>query len=97
VLSGGYYCTSGTTTPTLPCSEGFYCRSGSMTAGPTQDINANECPVGHYCPEQTIEPVPCPRGTFSNNVRLRNETDCTPCTKGMYCTTKHPQISVLRN
>ena len=68
--------------PYLPCSAGFYCRTGAQTAAPMQGSDAYECPVGHYCPEQTIEPIHCPSGTYSNTVRLMNVTDCTPCTKG---------------
>lgn len=28
------------------------------------------CPVGHYCPEGTSLPSPCPLGTFSNRYRI---------------------------
>lgn len=28
------------------------------------------CPAGHYCPQATIHPLPCPRGTFSNLTKL---------------------------
>ena len=80
---GGLYCPGGgVVNPTLPCSAGYYCRSGAETATPMEDSDAYECPVGHYCEEGTAEPVQCPVRTFSNNTRLRNETDCLPCTAG---------------
>ena len=72
--------------PSLFCSAGFYCRSGAKSATPMQDSNAYECPVGHYCPEMSAEPSKCPVGTFSNNTRLRNETDCQMCTPGKILT-----------
>ena len=47
-----------------------------------QDSDAYECPVGHYCPANTTEPIKCPVGTFSNQVRLMEESECTNCTQG---------------
>ena len=71
--------------PVLECSAGYYCRSGAETATPMEDSDAYECPRGYYCPIGTVEPIHCPEGTYSNNTRLRNETDCSPCTEGWYC------------
>ncbi|XP_062603182.1 uncharacterized protein LOC134264959 [Saccostrea cucullata] len=82
---GGYYCPAATVNPYLPCGAGYYCRTGAKTAAPMQNADAYECPVGHYCPEQSTEPTKCPAGTYSNTTRLMNMTDCTPCTKGWYC------------
>lgn len=79
---GGYYCPAATVNPYLPCGAGYYCRTGAKTAAPMQNTDAYECPVGHYCPEQSTEPTNCPSGTYSNTTRLMNVTDCTPCTKG---------------
>lgn len=28
------------------------------------------CPVGHFCPQGTSQPQPCPEGTFSNKTKL---------------------------
>jgi len=50
-----------------------------------QGSDAYECPVGHYCPEGTTEPVKCPTGTYSTNVRLTASSECTPCPAGEYC------------
>ena len=82
-LSGGFYCPGGAVVyPTLPCSAGYYCRSGAASSTPTQDSDANECPVGYYCPQQTDEPIACPSGTYSNTSRVQRVEDCLPCTVG---------------
>ena len=70
------------------CSAGFYCIEGvntSMPISPYFSGIGGECPPGFYCPEATSAPYPCPRGTFSNLSRLTSESECTPCTPGMYC------------
>ena len=83
-ISGGLYCPGGGVVyPTLPCTAGYYCRSGAMTATPLEDYYANECPVGYYCPDNSTEPTKCPIGTYSNQTRLQEENDCTPCTPGI--------------
>ena len=45
------------------------------------------CPAGYYCPvnTKTSTEYPCPVGTFSNVIGLQNQSSCTPCTAGMYC------------
>ena len=68
--------------PSLSCSAGYYCRSGSESSTPTEDSEANECPRGYYCPEQTDEPIACPVSTFSNTLRLQAESECIECTPG---------------
>ena len=80
---GGFYCGQrGLTYPYTPCSPGFFCRTGAQNAAPNQGDDANICPVGHYCPEGTTEPVTCPIGTFSNDTGLMNDTECESCTPG---------------
>ena len=68
--------------PSLTCAAGYYCRSGAETATPLQGYDADECPVGHYCPENSTEPTKCPIGRFSNATRLEEEVDCNSCTPG---------------
>ena len=95
-LTGGFYCPgSAVVTPDLPCSAGYYCKQGAKTATPVQGQYADPCPVGHYCPEQTAEPIQCPVGTFSNNIKLRNVTDCLQCTRGECCLVVHPSVICL--
>ena len=50
-----------------------------------EDDDAYECPAGFFCPEQSSEPEKCPAGTYSSNVRLTAEGECTNCTAGSYC------------
>lgn len=44
------------------------------------------CPRGFYCPAGTGNDWrPCPLGTYSNRILLREERECTPCDAGKYC------------
>ena len=92
----GWYCGSdGLQAPTGLCTQGYYCSLQSDTPQPlglqTQrngDITGNICPVGHYCPTGTFDPIACPIGTLLSATGATNETDCDPCTSGSYCATK---------
>ena len=70
----------------LPCTPGYWC-SNEATTNPEQ----NPCPVGHYCPSgtgganSTLEPIPCPSGTYRDQVAGANISDCFPCPAGFYC------------
>lgn len=44
------------------------------------------CPAGRYCPQATVKPLPCPRGTFSNQTKLVSEVALT----------QHTQIITLK-
>ena len=57
---------------------------------------SGDCPVGHFCPEGSVSPVPCPAGTFGSEVGMRDEScsgtcyaDCSAlrnaCQEGYYC------------
>lgn len=81
-IVGGFYCTAGTTWPSLLCAPGYYCRTGAIKAAPDQGTEANICPEGYYCEEGTAEPTPCPQGTYSNVTGLGNVTQCTDCDPG---------------
>lgn len=86
--TGGSYCdTKNLTVESGQCDAGYFCRSGSddrtpsgLTAG-----DAGPCPVGHYCPQQTQEPIQCPAGTFNNETMLIAEASCQQCLPGYYC------------
>ena len=45
------------------------------------------CPPGSVCPLGTKDSMEylCPAGTYSNYSSLNNETQCTPCDPGYYC------------
>ena len=40
-----------------------------------------------YCPNGTEHETQykCPRGTYSNQIQLENQEECTPCPGGYYC------------
>ena len=86
---GGSYCdTPGLTTQVGSCSAGYFCTSGSDSQTPTGAVGtAGVCPSGHYCGVGTVNPTPCPAGTYSNTTGLTSQGDCTPCDVGKYCGT----------
>ena len=83
ILGVSQLCDEGTYQPNLiqssckNCDSGYYCENKGMTA---QEI----CPVGFYCAGQTITPVACPEGTFSNIQGLTSENDCQKGSFGYY-------------
>ena len=92
-----HYCNWGTITPT-PCPEGETsppnsntCRTirpvpGNCTAGQFKnDLGACErCLTGHYCPEGSTEPTPCPNGTWGPSLMARSVDRCRLCRQGSY-------------
>jgi len=98
-----------------PCSPGAYCPAGStsgtanlcpagtyrtLTGGtavtdcaqcptghycPPQNVEPYQCPLGYYCPNGIEDPLPCPIGTFGASLGLRSLAECTPCWSGRYC------------
>lgn len=96
----GHYCPEGTADP-IPCAHGtfvnvthadecwactpgYYCISG---------LTPQMCPPGYYCPSGTgIVWQSCPRGTFSTQEGLSNETQCTQCHGGYYCANKNSTV-----
>ncbi|GAB9469615.1 hypothetical protein Gpo141_00006888 [Globisporangium polare] len=90
VCDAGSYCSSTNTDRALPCDQGFYCVQGSYTANPTGQNNSlgvigDVCSAGHYCPQGTSNPIPCPPGTFSENTQNIQAADCFPCPPGFLC------------
>ena len=61
----------------VPCPASYYC----STSVPLL------CPAGSYCPLSTINPTPCPTGTFSNAAGASSISACSPCAAGTYSTT----------
>ena len=79
----GFYCpTPGLTVPPANCSARYYCSGNATVATPTDGVTGNVCPVGHYYPAGSGQPVPCGDGTFTDTTL--NEV-CLPCTEGSYC------------
>lgn len=65
-LAGNYCSTAGKNAVTGLCDAGYYCKTKAEKLTETTDRPgfAGPCPIGHYCPQGSVEPVPCPPGTF---------------------------------
>lgn len=82
----GEYCEmSGLTNTSGLCLPGYYCTNGSEEAAPVGKGYGDECPVGHYCPTGSHQPVACLSGFYQPNIRMTNVTACLPCDPGMFC------------
>ena len=99
--ASGYYCPSGTTTPTqYSCPAGTYTPSNNLTSslqcttcpggyycsGGGSAISGS-CDAGYYCPSGSYSPTanPCPAGTYSSFTNLSASANCTACPQGSYC------------
>nr|XP_032658237.1 neurogenic locus notch homolog protein 3-like [Chelonoidis abingdonii] len=81
--SGGHYCNStGLVAPSGHCSPGFYCIGGARTPTPTDGLSGAPCPMGHFCPLGTKNPIPCSPGTYMPQT---HGEECYPCPEGKYC------------
>ncbi|KAM4652057.1 LOW QUALITY PROTEIN: uncharacterized protein O3C94_014393 [Discoglossus pictus] len=94
VCDGGKFCSlHNATEVTGDCSEGYYCTAGAQVSNPEQQLmgSAGPCPPGHYCPQSSTVPIPCPPGTFSSRLKLHSEVSfltAHPCPAGLlYCNT----------
>lgn len=43
------------------------------------------CPIGHFCGPASIQPTPCPPGTWSNQLGVGSIDNCYPCYPGHSC------------
>jgi len=68
------------------CPEGYFCESDD----PITDYTIFQCPLGFYCFERELDPVPCPQGTYRAEYGAGDVTECTICPEGFYC--PHPQL-----
>ena len=88
-----WYCQLGTYMPTTgaftgdlgapgcrKCAAGYY---GTDHAHDDQAC-AEQCPVGHYCPEGTATPIGCPEGYRMPSRGASNLESCIPCAPGQY-------------
>ena len=41
--------------------------------------------IGYYCQEGTVDPAPCPPGTYNPDSRADDESWCRLCSTGSYC------------
>ncbi|ETO67181.1 hypothetical protein F444_15794 [Phytophthora nicotianae P1976] len=93
----GKFCVAGTVTAS--CTAGYYCKLRNDHPNPVTAITngiadddiawrtelGGPCPIGYYCPEGVLDPIPCPK----NSSRLQTlgiaESDCDPCPAGKSC------------
>ncbi|XP_072282810.1 uncharacterized protein [Pyxicephalus adspersus] len=70
------------------CSAGYYCEGEAADIIPQKTIRFplnGPCPPGHYCPEGTPSPKPCPLGTLKNSTGGFSMDSCVPCYAGHFC------------
>ena len=80
----GEFCShSGLSAPNGSCYAGYYCTNASEEANPVGQSYGDECPVGHFCPEQSHMPTPCPPGTYNPFPQMTNISACLQCDPGM--------------
>lgn len=59
----GFYCLlPGLVAVSGPCSAGFHCTRGASVPSPTDGVTGDLCPPGHFCPQGSPRPAPCPAG-----------------------------------
>lgn len=98
LCSPGYYCPSGSSSPTqVACPARTY--NPEVGGATIQDCSM--CVAGGYCPKGSAEPIvcprgfacptgvgnpePCPPGTYGETTGLRRLEECSPCDGGSYC------------
>jgi hypothetical protein len=57
---------------------------------------SNVCPQGHYCPQGSTAPTPCPPGTNSTSLGLRSLEGCVACPKKFYCPDSGTVLATLK-
>ena len=61
------------------CRAGFFCDGNSPVSTPK---GGAKCKLGHFCPEGTVEEIPCPRGKLGKKLGLTGNNKCEPCDEG---------------
>ncbi|XP_043532347.1 uncharacterized protein LOC122540546 [Chiloscyllium plagiosum] len=83
----GYYGNHNDRQVCLKCQAGVVCLQGATTTDPPSNVNDDEvvsarsyiCPKGHYCPQASPEPIPCPKGTYNPSERAVSADSCLKC------------------
>lgn len=76
LCTAGYYCAGpANTNVTGPCAAGYYCPPGQETDTPPE----YNCTLGHYCEVGTGDPVPCPSGSYQDEIL---QSGCKACPAG---------------
>jgi len=74
----GTYCVDGLR---FPCPAGRY---GTQVELFQKNCSAI-CPIGHYCPLSSPDPIFCPAGTYGAVTGLKDAACSGPCRPGHYC------------
>ena len=95
----GHYCPQLTTTQfEFPCADGTYsitsglhredqclvCPSGRFCMG-GDSIGGQICTSGHFCPQHSGRPTPCPAGTYTVSDGADDLSSCELCPAGYFC------------
>jgi len=73
------------------CAPGYFCTSAAISNTPVGDWRpvggaaSGECPLGHYCKKASATPKACGPGTYLDELRATNVTDCKECLAGFVC------------
>jgi hypothetical protein len=88
LCKGGYFCGGGSSVsdPHDSGASVFRASYAGETCVQVRNGTVNDvCPEGHYCPEGSSSPVPCPQGTDSTSRGLSSASQCPLCAAGYYC------------
>ena len=76
----GYYCPDGGTIyATHKCLAGYYCPDGIDSPSNYPNLR---CPNGTMCPVGSARPVPCPAGSYQDEI---GRSTCKTCPEGYLC------------
>ena len=84
----GYYCDQkGQSTFSKTIMAGYYSTLTDNTVPNPADVSnvSGRCETGHYCPEGSSSPTPCPAGTYNNGRASISSSECLSCPPGEYC------------
>ncbi|GMH73236.1 hypothetical protein TL16_g06129 [Triparma laevis f. inornata] len=85
--SAGNACNgTGLVAPSSPSAPGHYCGSTCVTTTPLGDWANGDvngiCPIGYFCPENSVQPQKCAASTFMNHT---GSSSCYNCPPGYFC------------
>ena len=75
----GHFCPHDGVSKPMMCNAGYFCDGASITG------QEKLCPEGHFCSDGTLDPVPCPVGTYGNVTGLKSKSECISCPSGFFC------------
>ena len=64
----------------LVCPKGYFCNASAISK-----FSDWPCPTSQYCLNGTLDPLPCPAGTYRNDYGADSMDACYECPAGYYC------------